>query len=229
MAKVGDNRTQRDQIERIVREVLAELMQKQASKTSTGKELIVSEKVISAAQLEKRLGGIERLIVPRGAVFTPAARDLLKEKHITVASTVSRPANSSNKKHLIVAVDTDHEPKSLTNWTANAGISLERLPQTRLSAAIDGLCQRVTGSNALGIIITHNTAAALCLANRHHGIRAALATGIDAVTEAIASVAANLLVVDPTGKSSFEWQRLLQIWIDTNRPELPATLRERLG
>jgi hypothetical protein len=209
MAKVGDNRTQRDQIERIVREVLAELMQKQASKTSTGKELIVSEKVISAAQLEKRLGGIERLIVPRGAVFTPAARDLLKEKHI--------------------AVDTDHEPKSLTNWTANAGISLERLPQTRLSAAIDGLCQRVTGSNALGIIITHNTAAALCLANRHHGIRAALATGIDAVTEAIASVASNVLIVDPTGKSSFEWQRLLQTWIDTNRPELPATLRERLG
>jgi ethanolamine utilization cobalamin adenosyltransferase len=224
----GDNRAQRAQIERIVREVLAELTTKQAARP-TGKELIVSEKVISAKQLEKQLQGIERLIVPRGAVFTPSARDLLKEKKIAIASAVTQPTNKSTTKQLFLAVDTDQEPRSLINWTATNGVTVERLPKTELTTTINQLHQRLTTSSALGMIITHNTAAALCLANRHRGIRAALATSIAAVADAVKSVAANVLVVDPTGKTSFEWQRLLATWTNTNRPELPAALRERLG
>jgi len=229
MAPAGEKRAQRDQIERIVREVLAELLQKTSPAGPASKELIVSEKVISATQLEKQLAGVERLIVPRGAVITPMARDLLREKNVAVASAVSRATTTSDKKQLVLAFDTDHELKSLTNWIADTGISHERLPKTELTAAIDQLCQRVTSNNALGMIITHKTTAALCLANRHRGIRAALAASIDAVTEAAKSIAANVLIVDPTGKTSFEWKRLLNTWINTNRPELPAALRERLG
>ncbi len=90
MAKEGIKLPQRAEIERIVREVLAELMAgKTTEQNSTRGELVLSSKVVSVAVLTGRLDGVSRIIMPRGAVVTPAARDLLRERRIAVASAVS--------------------------------------------------------------------------------------------------------------------------------------------
>src|SRR5262245_29672975 len=90
--------SEQDQVERIVHEVLARLsgdtgkqdtsgQSKQplarASSASEG-ELVLNDKVISAATLTDRLNGIQRVIVAPRAVVTPSARDLLKDKNVTV-------------------------------------------------------------------------------------------------------------------------------------------------
>ena len=47
----------------------------------------------------------------------------------------------------------------------------------------------------------------LCLANRHRGVRAVLAGTPATTRQAVAAVGANVLVVEPEGKSVFEMQR----------------------
>jgi len=46
--------------------------------------LSLDDRVVSTLQLERRLAGIRRLRVVRGAVITPAARDLLKDHGIEI-------------------------------------------------------------------------------------------------------------------------------------------------
>ncbi len=47
-------------------------------------ELAIPERVVTATLLEDRLQGIRRLLVRPGAILTPAARDLLRQRQIVV-------------------------------------------------------------------------------------------------------------------------------------------------
>ena len=90
MANTDTSAARRAEIERIVREVLAEVLSRSETKnpaSPTG-ELVVTEKVVSAKEIERRLDGVTRLVVVRGAIITPAARDLLKERKISIATTL---------------------------------------------------------------------------------------------------------------------------------------------
>ena len=44
--------------------------------------ITLTQNLITTATLEHKLGGVTRISVPRKAVVTPAARDLLKERNI---------------------------------------------------------------------------------------------------------------------------------------------------
>jgi hypothetical protein len=90
MANSKPSAARRAEVERIVREVLAEVLSKCGSQNNnTGTdELMVTEKIVSAKEIERRLEGIMRLVVIRGAIITPAARDLLKERKISIATAV---------------------------------------------------------------------------------------------------------------------------------------------
>lgn len=83
-------RAPRAEIERIVREVLAEMSARAATSrpAESGLELIVTEKVVSAKEIEYKLDGVTRLVVTRGAIITPAARDLLRERKIAIATSL---------------------------------------------------------------------------------------------------------------------------------------------
>jgi hypothetical protein len=85
----------RAQVESIVREVLAELlsraertMPQTAGPETAGSELVLTEKVVSAKEIERRLEGVTRVVIVRGAVITPSARDLLRSRSITIASSL---------------------------------------------------------------------------------------------------------------------------------------------
>jgi hypothetical protein len=66
------------------------------------------------------------------------------------------------------------------------------------------LATRFTEGAHQAVLLTDQTAAALCLANRQPGIRAILATGVDAVCRDTQAVGANLLVVSPGGLSAYQ-------------------------
>ncbi|MAT71378.1 MAG: hypothetical protein CMJ58_17865 [Planctomycetaceae bacterium] len=75
-----------EQIDWIVREVIRRLQQQGVSlgeqPTAAGNELALSERVVTTATLERSLGGVALVRVAKGAVVTPAARDLLRENNI---------------------------------------------------------------------------------------------------------------------------------------------------
>jgi hypothetical protein len=80
----------RAQVESIVREVLAELLGRADRTTpeTAGRELVLTEKVVSAKEIERRLEGVTRVVIVRGAVVTPSARDLLRSRSIPIATSL---------------------------------------------------------------------------------------------------------------------------------------------
>jgi hypothetical protein len=70
------------------------------------------------------------------------------------------------------------------------------------------MCQAVALSGRRGLLLTRETAAAVCLANRRRGVRAAWAMDLPAAQRAVADVAANVLAVDPNPLSRFTLQRM---------------------
>ncbi|MEX2112106.1 MAG: RpiB/LacA/LacB family sugar-phosphate isomerase [Pirellulales bacterium] len=229
MAGGGTNRAERAEIERIVREVLAELTQASARPPSSNGELSVVANVVSVREIEGRLSGVDRLIVRRGAVITPAARDLLRERKIAIASAVAKRAEATSE-HLVLAVaEIEYDSSTLVTLLKSEGVSIEQVASHDMIQAVEQLCERVVRGNSRGLMLCRQTAAALCLANRRHGVRAALAASPTAVAEATASIAANVLILNPAGQTTFEWKRLLRVWLSTGRSDCPAELRERLG
>ncbi len=230
MTSGGPSVAQRAEIERIVRDVLAELSGTgRPAPHPAGGELVVSEKVVSANTLEDRIDGVTRVVVPRGAVITPAARDLLRERQVTIATAVTHGKQAAQKVRVVVGLaETNYEAASVVNMLSSEGAVVERLPQTGLLTVVDELCERVAKGGCFGLMVTPRTAAALCLANRRGGVRAALGANAAATADASDAIAANVLVVDPKGKAMFEWNRILRAWLQSGPRECPEQLRERL-
>jgi ribose 5-phosphate isomerase RpiB len=80
----------------------------------------------------------------------------------------------------------------------------------------------------LGLLICQGTIAAVCLANRHRSVRAAAAADMDAAREAMETVGANLLVVDPERIPRAEFIRLATFFCRQGPRPCPEELRTRL-
>jgi hypothetical protein len=229
MAAGGINQASRAEIERIVRQVLAEMggASREHATARSLSELVVASQVVSTKELEGKLDGVERIVVPRGAVVTPSARDLLRERKITIASAVSVARAKWSRQIVLGVAETGCDAASLVGVLSGEGVMVERLPNVGLVNVVDELCQHVSKGGAWGLILTGQTAAAVCLANRHSGVRAASAANATAIVQAVSSVDANVLAIDPSGKSGFEWKRLIRAWLGGKR-NCPADVRERL-
>jgi hypothetical protein len=77
-----------EQVEWIVAEVLRRLGLLSSNPGATAAPgpattaLAIADKVVTLRSIEGRLSGVQRLVVSRKAVVTPAVRDELKQRHI---------------------------------------------------------------------------------------------------------------------------------------------------
>jgi hypothetical protein len=78
-------------------------------------------------------------------------------------------------------------------------------------------------------VLTRHTAAALCLANRHPGVRAVRATDIPSTAATAAAVGANLLVANPAECTFFQLKQMLSEFCRGGVRECPEVFKERLG
>jgi hypothetical protein len=234
------NSSQRAAIEQIVRAVLEELragrttpsVTKQSPQASglqaAGSQLTLSSKVVSVAELDGRLAGVTQLVVPRGAVFTPAARDEIKKHKLTVASVVE-PAKATTAAPLqVAAAGTSYNATPLWQALVSAGTRVETTVAAALPGAIEVLGSAAANGRA-ALLVTDQAATALCLANRNRGVRAALGSNKQTIDAAVAEIGANLLVIDPTGRSVFEMQQTIRHWLRHGQPKCPAALATRLN
>jgi len=220
-------------IEQIVRQVMRQLedpsgrarQNTQRTPAATG-ELHVAEPVLTLAALKGRLDGIGRVTASRTTVVTPAVRDLLKERGIQLTRT-DEAAKQAAAAVMLGVAETDYEPAGLVQMLRQQGINTERIAKCGLISAVDELVDSAARGGRIGVLLTRQTAAALCLANRTAGVRAVIANGVESVRTARTTLAANLLVTDPQGRSLHELAGIIRTCA-TERPGWTPHFKSRL-
>ncbi len=244
-----------EDIQRIVREVMAQLGAASKSVTAPAPdapadappaardgEVFVDSRVVTLESIAGRLQGARQLTVPPGALVTPSVRDELRRKGVAlVRGSAATTVRKGPTGVLLVVGPVAGTGSGERGAGSNSGSPLPApcslLPegvgvQTETSdcmiAATDRLAAAVVPGQALGLLWTRHTAAGLCLANRHAGVRAVLATGAAATAAAVAAVGANVLVVDPAVGTAYEKKQILRDFCLGGIRQCPEALKERL-
>ncbi len=196
-----------------------------ASATNDG-DLIIDDAVISAGILADRVANMRRVLIGARAVVTPSARDLLKEKNITLVRALK--AMPSNSVRVILAVADSKIDASSIVRSLQQHVSVDQLSAVGLVEAVTALADQLSKNGTTGVLLTANVAAALCIANRRHGVRAATASNRGELNDVLRSVGANLLIVDSLRRSPAELQRIIEAFAAAPSHECPAELKAAL-
>jgi len=227
-------------VEQVVREVLTRLAAEQSKRGATektaagvgtsasGGELSLAARLITIAELDGRLHGVQRLRLIKGAVITPAVRDLLRQRDISVDYAAANGRAAGHALALALAA-TAYEPAGLVRAIGQRGTAVERLAQIGLTGAVDELCDLVGKGGMLGLLLTEKPAAAACLANRRRGVRAASAGSVREVDQAVQSLGMNLLTIEPAGRGFCELQQMVRSFLRGGARQCPAELSEWLN
>jgi len=214
-----------DEIERIVRDVMSRLAsersaaakpENKAKEPETPKpieppkptapaasELVLETKVVTLAEVQGRLVGIQQLIVAERAIVTPAVRDLLREKKVGLvrrsaaaqAAGAQASGSASGRTIVVAAVDAKAAVGSLVRELRSQGCKIEELAQAGLEAAVRELSDEVAKSGAVGLLVCEEPEAALIALNRRSGIRAVGGDDVAAIERSAKAVGANAFVV----------------------------------
>ena len=228
-------------VERIVREVLARLTV--ADKTPAKPEQPVASatslvgRVISLAGLKPLPADAREIQVSSDALITPAAIDELRDRGVQIVrgqqNSTTKTTERSATSLVIGTVEATTGKFATVIDQAIAGLrkqkqQVEQLPRLPLAEQIDALVDPVVRGGRRGVLVTSEVSAALCLANRHGGIRAVLGTTKNNVRRDVERLAANLLVVDPAARSTFEVMQLIGEFAKAEAGPVPESLRNRL-
>jgi len=192
-------------------------------------ELVCARQVVCLGDLEGRLEGVRRLVVPAGAVVTPAVRDELARRGVALAYSAAeqRPEAGLRLAAIVVARRFDVAP--LAAAVQRDGVAVEHAQLDCLIAATDRLARELAGGATLGLLVTRHTAMGLCLANRHRTIRAILGREPVELAADAQAVGANLLVVDPYGSGLSVLIRLVREFCAGGVRECPEALQRGLA
>lgn len=252
------------QIERVVREVLAELALEESKATpppqagegrllpsapdsTTARcpphgrkaesaqagppdgELILSRQVVTLADVAGRLEGVRRVLVPAGAVVTPAVRDELTRRGVALGCIAALAQAGQRLRLVMLVVARRFDPLPLAAALERQGVAVEQAQLDCLIAATDLLARELAQPGSLGLLLTRHTAAALCLANRRRMIRAILGREPVELAADAQAVGANLLVVDPDACSSAILLRMVREFCAQGVRDCPEALRRGLA
>ena len=210
------NLTERD-IDWIVAEVvrrLAELSGERQPSEST----VVSDKVITLETIKKYQQQTE-LVVTRQAIVTPAAKDELKKRNMRLIRQGELVANNkhaktaSNGKLLAANLGADYQAKTLAQLTAAYGANLEQHAIAALPQVVASHAASVSRDGTKAVWFTSQPAHAVCLANREAKVWAVQGSDEASVKAAMSSIPANVLVIDPQGKSQFTLRKMMDAFL----------------
>lgn len=210
-----------------------------------GSQLTVTSRVVTLEQIEGRLGGVRQLNVPRQAVVTPSARDLLHKHDVALTFSTENKANGPGKTAVdalrlnLVAAVVEGAARfgldALARALAADGIDVEPSSSDCLMETTERLAARFDddgddgNDGELAAIITSHPAAALCLANRLQGVRAVCPASASDVLPATNDIGANLIVIDPAARGVFQVKQMIREFCLSGRHTCPEILAARLG
>lgn len=210
-------------IEQIVREVLRRLDVPGGAPRELGSERnqgnadnvgpTLTGQVISLADIDGRLEAVSTIHLARGALLTPAARDYLKQRGIAISrGTAAGPTQLPPSAHPMVlgVSETNYDPSVMVGHLGKCGMHVQQIARTGLAGVVPEMCDAVGLGGQRGLLLTAETTAAVCMANRRRGVRAAAANDSATADAAIRSIVANLLVIDPAKSGTFQLQRIAE-------------------
>ena len=169
-------------------------------------QLEITERLVTLATLENRLTDVRHVVLRRGAVITPAARDVLRDRGIGLSYASVKNAVPTARLVLGVAELADSGNKAVAAAFVDAlvrdGVAVERIAATGLASVVGELADHASRGGRPTVLLTSQPDAAVCLANRVPGVRAVGGRDVQALRRAMNDVAANLLALDPTGGAS---------------------------
>lgn len=207
------------ELERIVREVLRRLRELEIAKVVSAESvatptlpntLTLVERLVTLGTLKGKLDGVARVVVPAKAVVTPAVRDELKTRKISLEYAAKSSGQKNETKRLLLAVATQYNPAALAQRMSATGTKIELVKVTDWKDAVGKMTLELKRTQTCGVILTDRPAAVACHANRDGAIRAAVASDLRGMKEAAQSLDANLLVVDPAMHSLHMLEKLLE-------------------
>ena len=228
---------ERSNLEQIVRDVVARLTASERTDevspcaVANRETLRLDEPLITLATLEGRLAGTRRVEVAERTVITPAARDYLSARNILLLrnSAPSKQGEPAKLARLLVGVaESEIEPAGWLDSPLGRQIELEQLARADLVDLVDEMARRVATDRVAGVLLTDAPDAALCVANRHSGVRAIGGLDAEGVRRARRTIAANLLVAQPSRQSPFALRQMAAAMLDEETYTCTEKLRSRL-
>lgn len=184
----------------------------------------LTDRVISAEILEKLPARTTTVQLARRAVITPSARDVARDRGISLIPAAAQPAGTSGRPLVIARADCATDVSALAARISRAVPQSQQLPAAGLTAALATLADHAGRDAARGLLLTGSPAVACVAANRYRSLRAVTddtATGLKA---AAAACAANLLIIDPSRFSALSLERLAAAFATSNTTVPPAVL-----
>ncbi|MDA7980639.1 MAG: hypothetical protein MPJ50_17925 [Pirellulales bacterium] len=234
----GQLELDRMQVERIVEAVMRRLNEQGLAPTKQlSGEVVIQAHVISMDSLSC-LEDATSLVIGDKAIVTPAAQDFLRERGVGVRRTANlMPSGmadaSQGKANKVVclvnyACETSLDLGELTAQLVRAGVAAECAPGG-LGDDLVGLVEALeaTATTCKAICLTSQPSLVLCAANRRPTLRAASANCSCCVRDAADSIGANVLVVQPRGKSQHQLVQLMREFAHC-RADCPAQLTPAL-
>ena len=182
------------------------------------------------SEIAGRLADKRRLLVQQSALVTPAVIDELRRKNVTlVRGNATAIKASDSSAVLIVSGRTKQNADGVIHILEQEGMAVRHEQSECMIASTDMLAEGVRDGKTLSVLWTQHTAMGLCLANRHQGVRAVLASDVSGTATSVESIGANTLVIDPTAGTEFQRKQILREFCRGGVRRCPDSLTSRLG
>ncbi len=201
-----------------------------AQKNASADELRLSSRVVALANITDRLDRIRRVVVPRRAVVTPAVRDELRRRGVTLVREDHADRKPATGLRLVAKVlGARFDPATITAALEGEPVEVRSERRDCLVVSTDELARELAEPKTAGLIVTTHPAMALRLASRHHGLRPAWGVDTGRLERDLADIGANVLVVDPRTTSPYQIRRMLVDFCRRGPAECPELLRKALA
>ncbi len=177
---------------------------------------VIQSTVVTADLLAEKVGANKTVRISPKAIITPAARDYLREKNITVESIDSKTIQTQTTKselvqngwHGLVVSASETLNGCLQNLQKSSNGCWSQELSDSTSAAVKMARQEVSRGNKRGyIIFTDKAATACCEVNRNEQVRGVVISRV-ADLPAITEVKANVICLPASGLSFMEYRQI---------------------
>lgn len=191
-------------------------------------DVVVADRVVTLAGIGTRLASARRLVVPPRAVVTPAVRDELRRRNVTLVVEDTAKDAARGGRVALTVLGSRIDPKPLNEDLERHGMAVDVQRFDCLVRATDDMAKRLPQTGATGVLLSNYGAVAMCLANRHQGVRAILASDESRTATDAVSVGANLLVAEPRRMAPDALRQIVSAFCRQGPGECPEELLDRL-
>ena len=176
----------------------------------------MSRIVVTAKMLDDLRREGREVVVPDGALITPAARDWFRDNAYPVTFS-DGPADASGRAAKLGVAGNLAQPglRSLRTEIERIAGRLEVFDAgsegTTQLAALRRLCGAVQrGELNRGLALTEDGAIPTCVANKFRGIRACVGSNVSGVDQAVRELGINVLVIEYPDRTFHEMRQMIR-------------------